>query len=669
MRLRVITPRLGADRTVAVCGSAPELGAWNPAAAPAMELRGGLPLHTLSLPDSLPADTEFKFIVRRGDEIRWEEGPNRTLACPGPIEFRGLNRWRAAGVAVPVFSLRSDDDFGCGDFADLRLLVDWAERTGMQVIQILPVNDTTMSRTRADSYPYNANSSFALNPLYLRPQLLGEIPDPALRAELEAERRRLNDLPDVDYPAVIAAKERYARSIYSERGGADIASRPFADFAGANAAWLLPYCAWSVLRDRHGSADFRSWGDDAVYSPGLVAEMLLDDTRRREMLFYAWLQFRLHGQLLDACRYARSRGVAVKGDIPIGISPDSADAWQHPELFNLDSCAGAPPDAFATDGQNWGFPTYNWPRMAADGFGWWRRRLAHMAEYFDAYRIDHVLGFFRIWEIPAGIASGLLGAFSPALPLSPAEMETEFGFRFAPGMALPASADTKNRLFVADRRRPGFYHPRIEGYKTDAFAALDPAQQQAYARLHEDFFYRRHNDFWQRSAESKLPALTDATPMLACAEDLGMIPACVPLVLEAERILALEVQRMPKQYGVSIADPAAYGYMNVATTSTHDMPPLRLWRLQTDGVEPAIGELRDTLRAHMTSPAMLAVLPLQDWLAISPELRRHDPAEEQINVPADPAHYWRYRMHLSLETLRAANAFNAEIAALTALRR
>lgn len=248
-------------------------------------------------------------------------------------------------------------------------------------------------------------------------------------------------------------------------------------------------------------------------------------------------------------------------------------------------------------------------------------------------------------------------------------MEADFGFRFAPSMARPASADPRNLLFIADRRRPGLYHPRIEGYKTAAFAALDPAQQQAYARLHEDFFYRRHNDFWRRSALSKLPALVDATPMLACAEDLGMIPACVPDVLAATRVLALEVQRMPKQFGVSLADPATYGYMNVATTSTHDMAPLRLWRLQTDGVEPPVGELRETLRAHMTSPAMLAVLPLQDWLAIDPELRRPDPAEEQINVPADPDHYWRYRMHLTLETLRAAGRPNADLAALTAARR
>lgn len=665
---RVLTPRLGEGAAVAVCGSAPELGSWDPAAAPRMT-PSGLPLWTLPVPAGLGEDTEFKFVVIRGGEILWEEGENRTLGNPGPLAFRGLQSWRGAGVAVPVFSLRSEDDFGCGDFEDLRLLVDWAVATGMELIQILPVNDTTMTRTRDDSYPYNANSSFALNPLYLRPQLLGTPADPAEAARFEALRRELNEKADVDYPAVIAAKEDYARVIYKEKGDETLRSPEFADFVADNAEWLLPYCAYSVLRDKYQSADFRAWAPEGTYSPGLVAGMILRGGTRREMEFYAWLQYQLHCQLLGACRYARSRGVGVKGDIPIGIASNSADAWQHPELFNLDSCAGAPPDDFATDGQNWGFPTYNWTRMAADGFRWWRRRLGHMARYFDAFRIDHVLGFFRIWEIPAGVRSGLLGTFSPALPMAPAEMETAFGFRFDAAMAQSPTDDPTNVLFIEDRRTPGLYHPRIEGYKTPAFAGLDPEQQEAYRRLHEEFFYRRHNEFWRESAMSKLPGLVGATPMLACAEDLGMIPACVPQVLDALQVLALEVQRMPKVYGQREGDPASYGYLNVATTSTHDMAPLRLWLLEQRAEEPSPSELEGVLSAHMQSPAMLAVLPIQDWLSIDPALRRANPAEEQINVPADPNHYWRYRLHLPLERLLSATSYVSRISSLVRARR
>lgn len=655
MRLiRVLTPRLAADRRLVCCGSTPELGEWNPLNALPMH-RNGIPLWTVEA--EMPEGTEYKFVILNGDDPLWEEGPNRTAADPGPLEFRGLERWRAAGVAVPVFSLRSEADCGCGDFEDIKLLVDWAVSTGQQLIQILPINDTTLTRTRADSYPYSAISSFALHPLYLRPQLLGSLPSEAARREFEKERQRLNAAEAVDYPAVVGLKEAYARAIFKKKGAADTRTQEFADFLAANAEWLLPYCAFSVLRDANRNEP---------YSPGLVARLALENTDGNFM-FYAWLQFQLHCQLLDACNYARSRGIALKGDIPIGVSPHSVDAWQHPELFNLDSSAGAPPDAFAADGQNWGFPTYNWERMALDGFRWWRRRLEAMAQYFDAFRIDHILGFFRIWEIPAGVNSGLLGHFSPALPLTPDEMARDFGFRFEPWMTR-ASADTPtDLLFVEDPRKSGYFHPRIMGYDAPMFSRLTPEAQDAFRRLHEDFFYHRHNDFWRDSALRKLPDLVNATPMLACAEDLGMIPGCVPEVLASQRILALEVQRMPKEFGVAIANPATYGWMNVATTSTHDMPPLRMWlrRQQTKDTPEVCMEF---INDHMQSPAMLAVLPIQDWLSISRELRRNSPTEEQINIPADPAHYWRYRLHIPLESIIQSSTFRNAVAGLTTQR-
>lgn len=671
--IRVLTPRLAEGVRIVAVGSSPSLGGWNPLEALPMQ-RSGIPLWTAELPDDTPADVEFKFLAVRDDEVTWEDGENRTLANPGPLEFRGMPRWRAAGVAVPVFSLRSDDDFGCGDFTDLRLLVDWAERTGQQIIQILPVNDTTMTRTRRDSYPYNANSSFALHTLYLRPQLLGTPSNPAVAADFERRRRELQAAPAVDYPAVIAAKEEYARIIYKERGEKTLSNPEFAAFVGENAAWLLPYAAYSVLRDRFSTPDFRTWPDGlSSYSDAVPARLLLGE-ERSEMLYYMWLQFHLHLQLTDACNYARTRGIGVKGDIPIGISPDSVDAWQYPELFNLDSSAGAPPDDFAVDGQNWGFPTYNWQRMQDDDFRWWRRRLQHMSRYFDAFRIDHILGFFRIWEIPAGVSSGLLGHFSPALPLSPGEMLARFGFVFSADMAQPRDDNPTDLLFVPDPRKPGYFHPRILGYKTRAFAALPLAQQQAYSNLHEDFFYHRHNDFWAESALKKLPDLVDATPMLACAEDLGMIPACVPQVLQQLRILALEVQRMPKQYGRVLALPADYAWLNVATTSTHDMAPLRLWWSERPdqsrfyAAEATPEACRAVIAEHSASPAMLLILPIQDWLALSPGLRRHNPAEEQINVPANPRHYWQYRLHVPLEQLIADSALTADMRSLTSRR-
>lgn len=673
MMFRVITPRVAPNQTVKVVGSCRELGDWNPKLGVTMSADRAIPLYTATVPYQLPESLEFKFIICEGDNVVWEEGPNRSIANVGPLDFRGRERWRATGVAIPVFSLRSENDFGVGDFEDLKMMADWAAQRGMSVIQILPINDTTMTRTRTDSYPYNANSTIALHPLYLRLEKLGEIADEATRLQFEMLRQELQQLPDVDYERVIKAKEAYARAIFEQEGAKTLSNPDYYRFLDDNYYWLIPYAAFSTLRDKYNTPDFRQWGADSKYSASRIVNMLNDDEFRHKMQFYFFLQFHLHRQLLESANYCRSKGVALKGDIPIGISPDSVDAWQKPELFNLDMQAGAPPDDFAREGQNWGFPTYNWDQMAPKGYSWWGQRLKKMGEYFDAFRIDHVLGFFRIWEIPSTEVYGLLGHFSPALPLSPEDMASQFGFRFSPEMAQPLHSTDgfKNqrealaagradllprfadRLFVEDPYKPGKFHPRIAGYETEMFRNLPDDQRDAYGRLHEEFFYRRHNDLWRQNAERRLPAVVNATSMLACAEDLGMIPACVPDVLNKLQVLSLEVQRMPKEFGVNLGNPETYPYQSVATTSTHDMPPLRLWLMQTSepAVDPSPEFCESFITSHVNSPAMLTILPLQDWLSTDSELRRPDPTEEQINIPSNPRHYWRYRMHLTLEKL------------------
>ena len=360
-----------------------------------------------------------------------------------------------------------------------------------------------------------------------------------------------------------------------------------------------------------------------------------------------------------------------KGDLPIGISRTSVDAWLYPELFHMNSQAGAPPDAFSADGQNWGFPTYNWEKMAEDDFAWWKSRLAKMSEYFDAFRIDHILGFFRIWEIPLWTKSGLNGYFNPALPFPAHELQSQ-GF------------DVNNfDLFMEDPRKTGHYHPKIGAKATQGYMYLDAYRKAAFDRLYDDFFYRRNNEFWKEKAMQKLPALLDSTGMLACGEDLGMIPATVPQVMADLRILSLEIQRMPKSVEETFAHPANYPYLSVCTTSTHDMNPVRAWWeedrqvteqfwqmiLGNSGEAPYFCEpwiCRQILDQHLWSPAMLTVLPLQDWLSMDGALRRLNPNDERINVPANSRHYWRYRMHLTVEQLAAAKEFNETLANMIA---
>lgn len=753
LQFRLTAPMIEPHQAVAVAGNCEALGNWDPAKAPLMEPEE-MPQWSLQIPlQELPERLEYKFvIVNRADrsEVAWENSDNRSFTLPelpsgASVVLSGLYLenplplWRGAGTAIPVFSLRSERSFGVGDFADLRMMIDWCALTGQKFLQLLPINDTTMTRRWTDSYPYTTNSTFALHPMYLRLDEVGQLSDAKLQSEFDREAKRLQLLPTVDYEAVNNAKERYMRLIFKQQGKAEMTSESFTEFARCNDFWLLPYAAWSVLRDRYNTPDMSQWGPYAVYNEEAISRFI--EENRDDIDFYRFEQYHLDRQMRRARDYGHSRGVALKGDIPIGISRCSVDAWLHPELFNLDSTAGAPPDDFARLGQNWGFPTYRWDVMRGDNYAWWRQRLTKMADYFDAYRIDHVLGFFRIWQIPARQLHGLLGVFCPALPYSPEELADDYGFHLTPSLMcrpnitdamlterLGSLADRAKEyltrlpsglyrlrkpfesqvelswhfaglpktdendllcrtlcdlidevLFIEDPYKAGHYHPRIDGFRTALYATLSEDDRKAYDRLYHEFFYERHNDFWKREAMSKLPELTGSTAMLACAEDLGMIPACVPQVMDELRILSLEIQRMPKEPWVAFGYPSRYPYLSVCSTSTHDMSGIRSWwkdmsaesrddfyhrmlELWGDTPAEATPELcRAILAQNLGAPSMLCILPLQDWMSVDGQLRRPNPDEEQINVPACPRHYWRYRMHLTLDELMKADGFNQAV--------
>ena len=555
--------------------------------------------------DGLIVRTEWSHHSARSARViedAWIECP--IPGCPFPRRHQAekFDRpgFRGVGTAIPVFSLRTADDFGIGEFRDLRPVVDWAAATGQCILQLLPVNDTTRKGEWADSYPYSPVSTFALHPLYMHLQDLGIKEDAAFKKAQAA----LNALPELDYPRVFKAKMAYIRQAFEARGAKDLASPACRKFIKENAAWLPEYAEFCARRDK------------------------------KEPEYYCWMQFHLDRQFCQEVDYARAKGVSLKGDLPIGVSADSAEAYWHPELFNLDSSTGAPPDYFSTDGQNWGFPTYNWEEMAKDDFAWWKARLRKMSRYFDAFRIDHILGFFRIWEIPVEFTSGMMGHFNPALPYS----ADEIYFR-----QLPIDG-----LFHEDPRHPGMYQPLI----APASYNLPQWQQERFGALYNDFFYHRHDEFWRRNAERKLPELLGATGMLACGEDLGMVPDCVPGVMDHEKILSLKMRGMEQK--------GEWKYLSVCATSSHDMETLRM---QCDH-DPEPWEVRRMLWEFLDSPSMLAIFPLQDWLALDKGLRRADRMEERINQPADPHHHWRFRLHFDVRELLHAGALNAELEGL-----
>ena len=726
---RVSAPQLKSGQLVAVCGSHPAIGSWNTSRYLAMEYAGdGEWLLTVNAQGWL-LPIEYKYVVvdaHTHELAAWEEGDNRVVTIDEIngnsseipdgqvlVLYGGHLRlaeetWRAAGVAIPVFSLRSEHSYGVGDFGDLRRMVDWAVATGMKVIQVLPVNDTTTDGRWHDSYPYNIVSMFALHPHYVDLEAAGTLRSKAQMTKFLRRRQELNALSYSDYEAVDRVKTEYLQLLFEEQGKSVLDSKDFKAFVADNEDWLKPYSEFSLT---------------SHLSP-LTFE------------FIYYVQYLLHTQLKAAADYARKNGVVLKGDLPIGVNRDSVETHNYPELFNLDSQTGAPPDTFSHQGQNWGFPTYHWSEALISML---RRRLRHMAQYFDALRIDHILGFFRIWEIPHDAVYGLLGHFSPALPLTAEEIawfdlpfrkelftkpfvndrlidrlfgihaqyvRENFLVRKAYGLYdLKPEYDTQRKvaeafaerrdesslwirdglmrlisdvLFVEDPHQADMYHPRIGVINEPIYEALSSEEKDAFMRLYNNYFYQRHSFFWGQQALKRLPDVLKDCRMLICAEDLGMLPGCVEPVLDQLRILSLEIQQMPKQQGFEFAHLDANPIRSVCTISTHDMAPLRQWwqeqperrqryyvtMLQKEGRAPEqlpAHLAEEIIARHLYCPSMLCILQLQDWLAMDSELRRKNPQDERINVPSDAYNRWQYSMHITIEELLTATKYNNKV--------
>ncbi len=753
LRLVVRAPQLRCGEKLSVVGESSQLGCWKPAHAVAMtEHNHNEWTADLDAADFELTPTEMKFIaINDKGDLLWETGDNRKITLPtlneGDVVVQELDQAffeicdaKLAGTLIPVFSLRSEGSFGVGDFGDLKKMIDWVADTHQRVLQVLPINDTTSTHTWTDSYPYSCISIFALHPQYADLRQLPPLADKAEAARFEALRTELNALAQIDYERVNNAKTEYLRLIFAQEGGKTLRSAAFKRFFKANEHWLVPYAQYCHLRDAYGTAVFAEWPDHRQWDEQERAVLSNPRSKAyRDVAFHYYVQFVLDAQMSAAHEYAVARGVVLKGDIPIGVNRNGCDVWHEPQYFNLDSQAGAPPDAFSVNGQNWGFPTYNWQRMIDDGCQWWVRRFQNMSKYFDAYRIDHVLGFFRIWAIPGQCVNALTGQFDPSLAMTREEIET-YGLRFQEQefttpfisqwivdrvfgkhaaevagkylrhehddiFSLRQEYDTErkieaafegkdsdddrwirdglyslvnNVLFVRDRKDSEKFHPRITAQLNLRYEALYDTDKTKFNRLYNDYYYRRNNYFWYREAMKKLPTLVQATRMLVCAEDLGMVPDCVAWVMQQLRILSLELQQMPKDPSVRFGHLSRNPYRSVCTLSTHDMPTLRQWwdedaeRTQDyysnmlyrggNAPHPLPGWLaRDIVSRQLTSPSMLCILSLQDWFAIDEKLRLPDADAERINIPSNPRHYWRYRMHLTIEQLLAAKDYNDSV--------
>lgn len=750
---KVKAPLLQKNEVVCLCGSSAALGDWDGSAGILLAKDGNWCTAKVNIPrESFPLYYKYGvYNVKEKAFVRFEQGENRflfgdainkiTILHDGFVQLPN-NTWRGTGVAIPVFSLRSKNDFGTGEFTDIKLLADWAKKTKLRMIQILPVNDTSGTHTSLDSYPYSAISAFALHPIYINLEEVAGKKDAAIIKGLKKKQKQLNELPGLEYEEVIKLKLAALQELYTAQKDAFLADEGFREFFENNRSWLVPYAAFCYLRDKNGTSDFTQWKIYSNYNKESIQKYVSPRARHYDQVALQYfIQYHLHLQLKDATDYARKNGVIVKGDIPIGIGRNSCDAWIDPALYNMHLQAGAPPDDFAVRGQNWGFPTYNWQKMEEDGYAWWKRRFDAMSKYFDAFRIDHILGFFRIWSIPIDAVEGIMGHFVPDIPVHINEFSERHIWFVPQRYTQPYITDAVLAEVFADQAdsikenflipdNTGQYHlkeafntqRKVENYfaqlettgensrikqglfdlisnvilfekegsngtsfhfrfgveATSSFRHLEWHTQQQLKELYVNYFFHRQDGAWKKEAMKKLPALKASTNMLVCGEDLGMVPTSVPDVMRQLGILSLEIQRMPKDPQKEFFHPNDAPYMSVVTPSTHDMSTIRGWweedrsriqhffnfELGQWGEAPLFCDAwvnKAIVFQHLYSPAMWSVFQLQDLLGASETLRRSDPAAERINIPADPKHFWKYRMHITLEQLIKVKEFNHDL--------
>ncbi len=549
---------------------------------------------------------------------------------------------RLTGTAVPLGALKTKRSCGIGEYPDLVAFASFCKKAGLSLIQLLPVNDTG-----TESSPYSALSAFALHPIYLSIESLPEYKAASsqLKKEMKALHRTHDGAARFNYHQLRYAKLDLLRKIYTENK-LDIAllwSDQESDlrFWFSQNPWAIEYSVFMELKREFMEASWRQWPKKfSSMKRDKIHSRWEDEKLREGHLFHVWLQWRAFGQFQSAAEAVAQKGILLKGDIPIMMNEDSADAWAHPELFDDTMRAGSPPDGFNPTGQNWGFPVYRWKNLAKTGYSWWKERLVCASRFYRAYRIDHVLGFFRIWETSSRESTAMMGRTEPSAPISTRELE-KAGFdsdriRWLSQPHVPTRSieevngndylGTHGLLhLLMDRigeEELWLFKPEIAGDRDileredipepvrhrlaefwrnrtliplgkDNFVPLwtykDTTAWQSLSEKERDSLdklvaakQKKQEELWEKQARTLLAELTSATEMIACAEDLGANPESVPRVLDDLSILRLCVVRWYRQWqeeGQPFVGFADYPAKSVATSSVHDSSTLRLWWL------------------------------------------------------------------------------------------
>jgi 4-alpha-glucanotransferase len=571
-----------------------------------------------------------------------------------------------SGVAVPLSSVYSADSCGIGEFADLVPLGKWCRENQLDLIQILPVNDTGEERS-----PYSARSAFALHPVYMRPADIAG--SDAFLAEIVDAQKKYQAGNHVAFREVVLWKRELFAKIYKTQESALAKNADLQSWIEAN-PWVRAYAVYCVLKEVNEERSWKDWTQNKAITADEINEFWQQQTNA--VLFHAWMQWEAEKQFRQAVKALDELGVRLKGDIPILINEDSADVWANPEFFSLGNRAGAPPDMFSFTGQNWGFPCYRWDVLEEHGYSWWRERLQQAAKFYHAYRIDHVLGFFRIWSVPEEQHTGILGHFVPSIAITEKEFtdaglpaltleylkEPNFDINWLnsvlknhaqqaydefmevlPGsagkrlrlrpqyanenaiIALDIEQDLKdallrvywNRVFTPDSTAEN-YQPFWYWYDAPVLTTLPRHEQELVQNIIRKNEAEREN-IWREQGLRLLKMMADETDMLVCAEDLGAVPDCVPDVLQELDILGLKIERWARDWAVSgqpYQDPANYPRLSVCSSASHDSSTLAGWweesgtdlgyYCETIGLDTSSAKLTPEIAAYILKRLLLS---------------------------------------------------------------
>ncbi len=656
---------------------------------------------------------------------------------------------RLTGTAVPLGALRTEKAASIGEYTDLKKLADFAKKSGLGLIQLLPVNDSG-----TQSSPYSALSAFALHPIYLSLESIEGF-DGLYKSNAEFKKNYdafisyHKDAERFSYDDVNNSKDYFLRKIYAETETAKKgkASKNLEDFIKKN-DWVIPYAVYKNLKYSYMQASWKSW---KKIDTGLSEEEIKKRWNAEPAhLYYAWLQAECEKQFSESVEYCRKNKILIKGDLPILMNEDSCDAWSHPEIFNQSLRAGSPADGENPSGQNWGFPIYNWKNLKADNYTWWKNRLINASKFYDAYRLDHILGFFRIWAIPENDCNALNGHTEPfagfkvddlyelgfdderirwlSVPHVPTHVIEDITWNHEKSheiLKLFATKLPNEELWLLDGAgKKAFGSKNIEeadlsgmelcteeaeikikeylvkawsdrtlipmgknkyvpswiyGQST-SWGTLNDLEKEKLTELFEKVSMKE-NKTWEKNATEILTALTEATEMIPCGEDLGVGFECVPRVMKKLGILGLRVVRWCRKWneeGQPYVPFEDYEPLSVCTTSVHDSSTMREWfnnsqftinnsqlmEIKNEETESELSKTNNILDSQLSIDNLLSackaskstwfIPPLQDLLYMNEKYWKKNAEDERINVPGSVNPFnWTYRIPARLEELLA----------------